>query len=215
MEEFTNPPMRGRHVFLRPVRSEDYRFIEAAQASEAMTVRWRFRGSTPAPDTAIQSMWHNVLAQFLIVSTVSDRPIGLVAAYRPNFQDGHAHIAAARFEGRRSPLMVLGHTLFLNYVFTCWNFHKLYMAIPEYNYPQIRSGLNRYFQLEGRLREHYYYGGHRWDELLLAIYREQWRARARDRLSVELEGDALPTATRQTVTLTIPPHSEERLTKTW
>lgn len=208
MEAFANPPMRGRHVSLRAVTADDYRFLAAAQTTEGMVVRWRFRGSTPGPDRAHQSMWQNVLAQFLVVSTVSETPIGIVAAYQPNFQDGHAHIAAARFDTRRSPLMILGHTLFLNYVFTCWDFHKLYMKMPEYNFPQIRTGLNRSFEIEGRLREHYYYGGRRWDELVLAIYRDKWMNDARRRLSVELTGPPLPKATRQTVTLNVPPVAE-------
>ena len=208
MEAFANPPMRGRHVSLRAVTADDYGFLAAAQTTEAMVVRWRFRGSTPGPDRAHQSMWQNVLAQFLVVSTVSDRPIGLVAAYQPNFQDGHAHVAAARFDTRRSPLMILGNTLFLNYVFTCWDFHKLYMKLPEYNFPQIRTGLNRYFEVEGRLRDHYFYGGRRWDELVLAVYREPWMERARKRLSVELAGPPLPKATGQTVTLQVPPVPE-------
>jgi hypothetical protein len=211
MDGFTNPPMRGRHVYLRPLTAADYPAIDAAQASEAVGVRWRFRGTTPGPERGAQSMWQTVLAQFLVVSTVSDRYIGLVVAYQPNFQDGHAQLAALRLDRRPTPLMILGHTLFVNYVFTCWNFHKLYMAVPGYNLDQIAAGRDRYYRIEGRLHDHYYYSGRRWDELVLAIYRDEWRERAARRLNVELSGPPLPKATRRLMTVTMPARPTERV----
>lgn len=73
--------------------------------------------------------WGPVLAQFMVVARQRNEAIGLVAAYQANFQDGFAHVAAARFNPySRSPLMVLGVAVFLQYVFTCWNLRKLAIA---------------------------------------------------------------------------------------
>jgi RimJ/RimL family protein N-acetyltransferase len=109
------------------------------------------------------------------VSARREQPIGLVTAYRPNFQDQHAYLGVARFgSGTRSPAMMLGLGLFLRYVFQCWSFRKLYIETQEFNYEQFASGVDRYFEVEGRLREHSFYGGRHWDQLTLAIYRETW-----------------------------------------
>jgi RimJ/RimL family protein N-acetyltransferase len=71
---------------------------------------------------------------------------------------------------------MLGLALFLEYVFTCWDLRKLYMQLPEYNYEQFASGAERFFVVEGRQREHTFFGGRHWDQLTLAIYRQTWFA---------------------------------------
>jgi hypothetical protein len=48
------------------------------------------------------------------------------------------------------------------------------MDVPEYNMDRFKSGIGRYFDVEARLRDHRYFGGRYWDELILALYREQW-----------------------------------------
>jgi hypothetical protein len=81
--------------------------------------------------------------------------------------------------------MMFGLALFLRYVFTCWNFRKLYMEVAEYNYEQFSSGAGRFFEVEGRLREHFYYGGRYWDKLILTLSRETFRDRGAAVLSLE------------------------------
>jgi hypothetical protein len=175
-KQITQPTLQGRHVFLRTVTPEDYRFLQIFETSGDLGVQWRFRGRTPSPEQWAQMTWMDVLAQFLVIGRASNLPLGVVAIYEPNFQDGHAKLAAARFDsGKRSPPMMIGVALFLRYAFTCWNLRKLYLELPEYNYAQFASGLDRVFRVEGRLREHYYFGGERWDQIVLAIYREQWQ----------------------------------------
>jgi RimJ/RimL family protein N-acetyltransferase len=59
---------------------------------------------------------------------------------------------------------------FLRYLFHTFPFQKLYMEIPGFNWPQVRSGEGRLFQVEGVLRNHSYYAGRQWDEYLCAVY---------------------------------------------
>jgi hypothetical protein len=167
---FTVPSLDGRHVYLRAVTPEDYRFLRLVETSSELAPRWRFRGSTPSPEEWAQMTWAPVLAQFMVVARRRNEAIGIVAAYHANFQDGFAYVAAARFDPRsRSPLMVLGVAVFLQYVFSCWDLRKLYLEVPEYNYPQLASGHQRIFEIEGRLCQHSFLGGELWDQLILAI----------------------------------------------
>ena len=169
------PPLRGKSVYLRPVTPEDYQSLLRVELSEQLGPRWRFRGSTPSPEQWSQATWSGTLAQFLAVARPSDRPLGIVAVHQANFQDGFAYMSAARFEpSRPSPAMMFAVAIFLNYVFTCWDFRKLYMEVPEYNYAQFASVIKRFAKMEGRLTGHTYFAGRYWDQMILAIYRDHW-----------------------------------------
>ncbi|MGP0050188.1 MAG: hypothetical protein ACLPZR_15250 [Solirubrobacteraceae bacterium] len=127
-----------------------------------------------------------MLTQFLVVETSGDRPRGIVAVYRPNFEDRHAYLAAASFDARGpNPNVVLGLGLFVDYVFTCWDFRKLYMELPEFNLEPFATGVGWLFELEATMREHLFYSGRYWDRLVLALYRDTWR-RERSRFLLPL-----------------------------
>jgi len=172
-DRFVTAPLHGRHVYLRQVGPEDYRLLRTAELSSHLGVRWRHRGASLSPEQWAQRLWHSVLAQHLVIGHDDPNPIGLVSAYQANFQDGYAYLAAERLQQRVSPLMVFGVALFVQYVFTCWDFHKLYLEVAEYNAGRFRSG--RLFETEARLREHLWYRGRRWDQLILALARHGWK----------------------------------------
>ncbi len=184
--ELVVAPLRARHVYLRPVAPADYAFLQMLETAGDIAPRWRHRGVTPSPEEWVHALWAGVLVQFLVVGVRNNKPIGRVLVYNANFQDRHAYFAALRFEpANRSPLMVYGISLFLRYVFTNWPFEKLYMEVPEYNLAQFASGLDRFFSVEGRLTGHLRTGAQRWDQLILAIHREQAAANA-ERLRLDL-----------------------------
>lgn len=177
---FSPPSLEGRHVYLRTLTVADYPGIRLAEGGGDLGVRWRFRGSTASPEQWVQSIWQAVLVQFLIVRRSDHEPIGIVVAYRPSFQDQHAYLGVAAFPSRkRSPLMMFGTALFIEYVFTCWNFRKLYLELPEFNLSQFSSGLGRFLEQEGRMREHLWYAGRMWDQVVLALYRDTWQRESR------------------------------------
>lgn len=175
--QFDVPPLAGRYIYLRPVTPTDYQSLRAIDLSSDIGVRWRFRGATPTTEQWIQASTA-ALAQFIIARQLDHKPIGLVTLYNQNFRDQHAYLAAMTFNPASvSPFVMMGAVLFVHYTFECYPFRKLYMELPDYNLPQIASGLTRLFQEEGRLRAHFYYGGRLWDKIVLALYREDWDAR--------------------------------------
>jgi len=174
------PPLVGHRVALRPVDISDYPALRSMEFDNELGVHWKYRGQILSPEQWAQKLWSNVLAQFVVISRDSGTPIGLVAAYRASFQDGHAYVEALGFRPKaRSPTMLFGTAVFLQYVFGCWGFRKIYMETTSYNLRQFASGLDRYFEVEGRLRDHYVYAGQTWDQLTLAIYRETWEKESR------------------------------------
>jgi hypothetical protein len=202
--QFPVPQLHGRYVFLRQVHAEDYRLLRAVELTGEPAVRWRFRGSSPSPETWAHTLWNGILAQFIVVRVGDEpAPLGMVFAYRPSFQDGHVWLAAHTFGPQRpSPLMMFGTALFIEHVFTCWNFHKLYLEVAAYNLPQFESGTGRLFEVEGRLRDHFWYGGRRWDQVFLAMYRETW-----ERESVRVLAAQRPPA-QVTASVRLPPRQD-------
>jgi hypothetical protein len=175
VKNYTAPLLYGRHVYLRAIMPEDYRFLRQMETSSPIAHRWRLRGAVPSPEAWAQASSQGGLAQFMVVAQKEHRPIGIASIYNPSFQDGYAWLAAARFEAPDpSPLMMLGLGLAVDYTFTCWNFRKLCMEIPEYNYSQFASSAARWCEIEGRWRDQWYFDGQLWDVLALAIYRETW-----------------------------------------
>jgi hypothetical protein len=173
---FVPPTLSGRYVSLRAVSPGDYPFLQQAELTADLSARWRFRGTTPSPEQWGQSLWGQVLVQFLVIHNEAEPPVGIVCVFQPDFQSSHAGLAAARLSGpTHSPLMMMGVELFVDYVFAYWSFRKLYMEMPEYNYEPIRSGEGQRFRLEARLKDYYYLAGEYWDQLTLSIDSEDWK----------------------------------------
>jgi RimJ/RimL family protein N-acetyltransferase len=100
-----------------------------------------------------------------------DQPVGQVVAYSAAPGMRHAHIGAVfdpRHTGTGAPAQAVG--LFVRYLFHTFGMTKLYLEVPGFNWPQLRSGEGRLFRVEGVLRDHDYYAGRCWDSYLLAIY---------------------------------------------
>jgi hypothetical protein len=185
-KQFRGPLLKGQHVHLRAVLPDDLTYLRLIETSSELAPRWRLRGATASPLDWAHGATSAVLAQFMVISNRDRARVGLVTAYQANFQDGHARLAALAFDPRRpGPLMPIAVGLFIEYVFRCWNFRKLYMDVAEYNLPQMASGLGDLFAIEGRLREHYYLDGEYWDKLILSLSREAWSRHPRRFLRIE------------------------------
>jgi hypothetical protein len=170
------PALSGRHARLRQIVPADYGWLRRAELDGDLIHRWRHGSGTPSPEEWVRKLWVGVLAQFVVERPEDGEPVGLVMAYQANLQDGHARFAATRLDGSvRSPRLLFGLALFLDYLFACWPLHKLYMETPAYNFEQFASGAGTAFTIEGRLRDHVYLGGRHWDHYILAVYRDAWR----------------------------------------
>lgn len=162
----------GQFFRLVPVLPSAVPFLYDLAISPDVGFRWRYRGSVPSYQQFEQELWQGMLVQFLVESVQTNQPAGHLICYNPDPSLGHAYIGAAmasQYLG--TGIAAEPVILFTQYIFDVWPFRKLYMETPEFNYQQFASASGRSLQVEGRLRNHDYYRGRRWDRLVLAAYR--------------------------------------------
>jgi RimJ/RimL family protein N-acetyltransferase len=169
------PVLEGRHVRLKPVDAGDYPFLIALQTNPENLIRWRYRGTTPSPEQILQTLWQGVLAQFLIVRADTDKPVGLVVGYNPEFRHGYIYLAMIVTPAcERGGWAFEADALFITYLFETFAFEKIYLEVIEFNYRKLASGAGTLFHVEGCLMNHEYHLGRRWHLYTLAIYRHEW-----------------------------------------
>jgi RimJ/RimL family protein N-acetyltransferase len=169
------PPMSTQRVRLRPINERDRAFLYELMIAPEAGGRVRFAGATPSPEKVAATLWESVLAQFVIEGVKAGEPIGLVAITSANFRDGYAYVSALGLPSAQGPgLLVEAVLLAFNYAFLTWPFRKIYMEATEDSFELFRSGLGRFFQEEGRLREHSFWNGRYVDVRILAVYRSIW-----------------------------------------
>jgi RimJ/RimL family protein N-acetyltransferase len=164
---------RSRHVRLRAVEPNDIPFLYRLATEGETAERWRYRGSTPDPQTFAAHLWEGVLAQFLVERTVDGAPIGLVCAYNANLRDGYVYGAAVC----EAPSVGTGQCaeallLLADHIFANWNFRKIYFESAAFNYAQFASGASEYFEEEARLKDHTFHRGRYWDLVVGSLTRE-------------------------------------------
>jgi RimJ/RimL family protein N-acetyltransferase len=173
--DVSGPPLQGRRVMLRPIAVTDHAWLYGLSTHEQVGFRWRYRGATPSPDVFVRTLWEQILAQFVVARRSTNEVVGLVAAYAADLHDRHVQVAAIldpRVHTRGWPLEAM--VLFVNYLFTNWDFRKVYAEAVEFNYRQFASGAGRLFSVEAQLRGHHYWNGAFWDQVIGSCTREEW-----------------------------------------
>lgn len=178
-----HPRLATARIQLQPVSVSDYDRLRQIELSENLGALWRCGGSTPSPEAWAHGLSAGVLAQFLVVRANDQVPVGIVACYKADFQHQFAYLAAAKFvRADRTTHLMEATVLFIEYLFSCWAFRKLYLEVNGYNLEQFSSGVGRLLEEEGRLSEHVYFGGRYWDQHLLSLWRDRWEESALPRL---------------------------------
>jgi len=65
--------------------------------------------------------------------------------------------------------------LLLHYAFNTLNLRKICSSVLAFNERSLRYALKCGYAEEGRRREHHFRDGRYWDEILLAVFRDDWQ----------------------------------------
>ncbi len=173
---FAAAPLETHRVRLRPLVPSDYDFAYHLSTNTAADLtRWRYRGATPSPEAFSQTLWNNVLAQFIVEQRHDGSPVGLVTGYNADHRHSRAYFAAqSRPDLIESGIVLEGVAVLLDYLFRTWPFRKLYIETLDFNFDQFASATTHFLEIEGRLKEWEYHDGRYWDMLIASISRSTW-----------------------------------------
>ena len=164
---------KGRWIDLTPYGQAHSTFAYHLMLENPDLFRWKFSSQIPNPTTFAETAFKGVLCALVVNRRGSSQPLGLVVVHSAHLSSGFASVSMALKISETLPAVSIDtFDTALNYIFTTWNFRKIYIHISEYAATQILDfksiGLPAQ---EGRLRNHVYYD-HRWHDLLiLSAYR--------------------------------------------
>jgi len=164
------PVLAGHGLRLDPVTPEDTDFLYTLAVAPETSYRWRYRGVPPSFEQFAADLWKQVLVQLVARRNGGER-VGHLMAYNPDSTAGNVYLGAV-FVPAYAGTGLAAHAVaqFVRYLFHCFPLTKVYLEVPGYNWPQVSSGEGSLFQVEGRLRDHDYYAGRRWDRWICAVY---------------------------------------------
>jgi RimJ/RimL family protein N-acetyltransferase len=147
-------------------------FVYELATNEETGFRWRFGGAVPSPARFEEGLWSGVLCQFVVQGRKMGHPIGMISAYAQNLAEGHCWLGGVFSTRAQSTGMpVDAFATFIAYIFSTWNLRKIYMELPEYNAGKVQTSLGMRTNVEGRLREHFFFDGRWWDSVIFALDR--------------------------------------------
>lgn len=170
--------LRGDRVILRPVSVEDV----------PLMLKWinnpnvRKYLSVPFPTTEGEEMeWIENLHKrkqndVTLAIEVDGKIIGTMGLHRIHWRNRVATtgtlIGEEDFWGKGYGTEAKMHLL--NYAFNTLNLRKICSSVLAFNERSYRYGLRCGYREEGRLKQHHFHDGQYHDEILLAVFRDDW-----------------------------------------
>jgi RimJ/RimL family protein N-acetyltransferase len=168
----------GRWVRLVPLAPDHYEFVYGLLVEDPAAFHSLFPAGVPSRNAFGDRIDQAVLCCFVVVGTKSDRPLGVACLYQWSAQDQVAHVFVTMTGAARGTGMgIEAACLFVAYVFAAYNVRKLYVAAAGWQLAAVRSAVGGLLEEEGRLRDHRYRAGCWYDEHILSVRRDRFRAR--------------------------------------
>lgn len=179
--------LEGGHVRIRTLRTSDledfllYRANPAAYRWQAFgpmdqTEARQFLRNHPKLDPTQSGQWQQLGIELLSTQQL----IGDLAIRFSRIESCNAELGLTISpDFHRLGIGKEAMRLLLNYLFSAQKIHKVFVRVNEYNQGSIKLIESKGFQLEGRLRKHFWNGiDQTWDdELIFGLLAEEWEAR--------------------------------------
>ena len=171
--------LKGKRARLRPITEEvDLPILYKWRNNLDSLYLWSVRRYPVTFDEFTEEFRHDLETdkhvQMIIESNSTKEPVGAIYSYDVNFIDGYCFVTIYV----DSPYVRKGYgaealPLFVNYLFTYFNFYKIYMEVYGYNDISISGIQKAGFLEEGNFKEHRLYDGKRHNMLRFALYRNR------------------------------------------
>jgi RimJ/RimL family protein N-acetyltransferase len=179
------PHAEGRYCQLFPlVGDDDVAFLYDLLLDPEVGLDLRFQGATPSRHEFVAHAWDHVLAQWVIVSRTTGRRVGAFIVSSPDHRNGFAYVTFFGVPARWGRVVLIeAVALGVAHVFSTWPFRQLYAEMDDHAFERVRSGEGRFFELDGRRRNHVFLHGRYRDVYLLRITRERFQQQWEPRLN--------------------------------
>jgi RimJ/RimL family protein N-acetyltransferase len=166
-------PMVSRHTRLRPPTPPFLDELYELAATDQIPWIWNTPGETL--EAFRQSLWQGVIVQHAIEDLRSGRSVGLLIAYNANIMHRYSYFSIVLLPEYRLRVWPLeGALLFVNYVFRRFNLRNLYAETIGPHFSQFKSGVGKFFEVEGQYRDRVVINGATHDLYVLTITRDRW-----------------------------------------
>lgn len=167
--------LKSRSIQLRTIGQDDIGLLVDWRNDPSSLHLWSSRRALVTQPEAHEEAWQDLQKDkhvWLMAENTRHQVVGMVYSYNAQFVDQHCFTTTCVANEYRSrgygPEM---QALFLNYLFTYFNFRKVYCEVYGYNELSRHTIETFGFVQEGHFPEHRYYDGG-WHSLIrYAIYR--------------------------------------------
>jgi aminoglycoside 6'-N-acetyltransferase len=172
--------IHGRRLLLRPIEPSDVPDLHRIAMHPAVGPRWRNRGHLVTLHDFASTLEDGVLTQLVIAEAGNPtRALGLAAALSADLVSRHCSVGIVIDPERHGSLVgVEASVLFVDYLFSRFDFRKLYFESIAGSEEQYVSLIGPVLAEEGRLRDHLYCDGALHDQVILALERHEWANRS-------------------------------------
>jgi hypothetical protein len=171
--------LEGIEIRLGPAQSHHLPFLHDLAVRHELAFRWLRPAAVVGPAELERALAAQALECHIVSDRSTGRPVAMVACYDADLQHGHAKVALTAANDPGAILLGLhGATLFVEYLFSVWQFRRLYVEVPEDWSHVANAGAFSFARQEARLRDHCFYQGAYHDLLVLAVDRERWQEAA-------------------------------------
>jgi hypothetical protein len=142
--------------------------------------RWRHSGQQIPLEQFGEVHWSGVHASFIYESHSDSELFASALAYAADPRHGFCYVAVGMLAStgtiaRDALCNGEAAALLVEFLFTGWNFRRVYIEVAEYNAGQSASLHDRLEQV-GHLPDHLYLGGRYWSLGTWMIERDQWHS---------------------------------------
>jgi RimJ/RimL family protein N-acetyltransferase len=170
--------LRGRKVILRPVEERDIPNMQRwINDQEVIRGTLQF---LPVSETGEREWLERIRkdshAIMLAIETHEGRHIGTIGIFGISWRDGTAHTGTLIGEKdcHGKGYGTDAKMLLLNYAFNTLNLRKICSSSLEFNQASLHYNLKCGYKEEGRRKQQFFRDGRYWDEIKIAVFREDW-----------------------------------------
>ena len=177
----TIPAFESERIILRPMNPDDYRMIFAWQSDLRNLHLWWEDRQILAFDDFVEDFRKRLRGPIQVLFIIElceeeeSEPVGMIYAYNTSFTDGYTYLCI--YLTPRHTALGIGPEaglIMADYLFSFYNFRKIYAGIFAYNDPSLKAAKRNRFVEEGCLRSHRWFMDRYWDLIILALTRESF-----------------------------------------